>query len=283
MTESAAIPGEESASTLFCLFCDKLDNLIVDPEPCTYLAVKQVANERQDAIREKFHLMYQESLTKQRFSWHHTCVISYICQKYMNIQTTASGTPQQEIKEIQTPSEDPERMKDCFFCESTLTAEQLKVHPFRAKLSAARLLSDVAFKKQDRIFTKIEQFESPQDLLDKGVRYHKGCYLDYVRLPKCCVTKPPEVPDSVMFKALAQLLEEIDSKLPKCCMELSYLARRLQALTGMRTADVDTECVTGLLTARYGERIMFSYPAGLNSCVVFLSRVPLSQAMRRLR
>ncbi|CAH1645679.1 unnamed protein product [Spodoptera littoralis] len=253
MSESDATPGGETPGAIFCLFCDKLDNLIADPEPFTYLAVKQVAHERQDAVRDKFLRLYQEALTKQRFSWHHTCVITYICHKYIHAQAAAaSGALQQEMKDIQTTSDDPERLKDCFFCESTLRPDQLK-------------------------------FDSPQDFLDKGIRYHKGCYLDYVRLPKCCVTKPPEVPDSIMFKALAQLLEEIDSKLPKCCMALSYLARRLQALTGMRTADVDTECVTGLLTARYGERIMFSYPAGLNSCVVFLSRVPLSQAMRRLR
>lgn len=282
MEESAAAPGGEAPGAIFCLFCDKHDNLIEDPEPCTYLAVKHVAHERQDAIRVKFRRLYQETLPKQRFSWHHTCVITYICHQYIHaLAAAAAGTTIDKV--TPSTSDDSERLKDCFFCESTLSAEQLKVQPFRAKLSAAKLLSDVAFKKQDRIFEKMEQFESPQDFLDKGTRYHKGCYLDYVRLPKCCVTKPPEVPDTIMFKALAQLLEEIDSKLPKCCMALSYLARRLQALTGMRSADVDTECVTGLLTARYGEKIMFCYPAGLNSCVVFLSRVPLSQAMRRLR
>lgn len=305
-----------------CLFCDKPGNLVEDPDEEAYHAIKVVADERQDATRDKFYFLYNDSLSRQCFSWHVKCATSYVCFDDNKRRKKPKIVPNREVKiepdedvkvKIETDedvkvkieldedvqvkiegesvikevpsyqSKSPEEIVRCLICDKQLDLVYTKPHSFTSRLLAAKIIYNAAHIKHDAVFKKIRRYRSPEDMIDKGIHYHKACYVNYVGQPKHCQKKRiGNITEKEMHEGLKKLLDEIDDKLPTTCFHLSFLAQRLAELTEVKDAVVDEETVKSLLIAKYGDRLLFSYPAGLDSCVLFLSRVPLSEAMKRL-
>lgn len=68
---------------------------VVDPDEEAYHAIKNVADVRQDAIRDKFYFLYNDSLSRQCFSWHVKCSTSYVC--FDNNKRKGRPQPQPQI------------------------------------------------------------------------------------------------------------------------------------------------------------------------------------------
>ena len=296
----------ERPNLLGCLFCEKPGNLVVDPDEEAYHAIKNVADERQDATRDKFYFLYNDSLSRQCFSWHVKCATSYVCfdgnrrkekpQLQTVPKTEVKDEPEEDVKvnveeveEISVKKEIPyfqrsrglpsEETVRCLICDKKLNLVHRQANSFTSRLSAAKHIYETAHRKLDSVFKKIRRYHSPEDMIDKGMHYHKDCYIQYLEPKK----RPGKISANDMYKGLKKLLDEIDGKLRTNCFELSFLAKRLALLTEVKNAIIEPETVRSLLIANYGDKLLFSYPAGLDSCVVFLSSVPLDEAMKRLQ
>uniref|UniRef100_A0A2A4JTH8 Uncharacterized protein n=1 Tax=Heliothis virescens TaxID=7102 RepID=A0A2A4JTH8_HELVI len=292
----------ERPKVTWCLFCNKPGTLVTEPDAQTYDTIKQIADQRQDVIRDQFYILYDENLAKQCFSWHEGCAAIYTAPEdskqdqvipkqedpheeiEIKIEDVQFSSVIKAVRSSRVRAAPAEAVVKCLFCDQHLNPEHKKPHSMHSRMSVARLIYDAAHRKQDRVFSKIRMYDSPEAMINRGMYFHKECYVKYVKLPNCCQRKRAgKISREDMIRGLKRLLKEIDDKLPTCCFEVSYLAKRLATLTEVKDAVVDVETVKGLLVAKYGDKLLFSYPNGLDSCVVFLSSVPLNEVMLRVR
>lgn len=67
---------------LACLFCDTTDQLVVNPKPESFLTIRRAAERRKDEVSVKFDKLYDpECNGDQCFSWHRTCMASYVSEE----------------------------------------------------------------------------------------------------------------------------------------------------------------------------------------------------------
>lgn len=82
-----------------------------------------------------------------------------------------------------------------------------------SEISAAEKMFSIARKKGDHVFTELSTCQRPEDLFAIEVRYHKHCYLDYLRLPRSSqmpVGRPSnQIPKEILIDAFDKLIDEI--------------------------------------------------------------------------
>ncbi|CAG9564866.1 unnamed protein product [Danaus chrysippus] len=184
----------------FCLFCDNSSDLVKNPRPSTLLHIKEAANRRKDSISEKFSKLYDPDSTKQEFSWHQDCLATYISEEKIRRREIALHKKEEEDMSASTSKANVEELTPksrssskelaelkkslkCIFCKKVTRNKDKQLH-LCSEISAAEKIFSTARRKEDHVFTELSTCQRPEDLFAIGVRYHKHCYLDYLRLPR---------------------------------------------------------------------------------------------------
>ncbi|CAG9568588.1 unnamed protein product [Danaus chrysippus] len=287
----------------FCLFCDNSSYLVKNPRPSTLLHIKEAANRRKDSISEKFSKLYNPDSTKQEFSWHQDCLATYISEEKIRRREIALHKKEEEVSastskanvEELTPksrssSREPAALKKslkCIFCKKVTRNKDKQLH-LCSEISAAEKIFSTARRKEDHVFTELSTCQRPEDLFAIGVRYHKHCYLDYLRLPRSSKLPPGrpsnQIPKEILIDAFDKLIDEIKDRLPTHSFEVRFLAQRLAELTNIEGAVIENRVVKSLLIDKFGENILFSYPTDRSkSLLAFMGNIPLPEIIEHVR
>lgn len=279
----------------FCLFCDNSSDLVKNPRPGTLLTIKEAANRRKDSISEKFSKLYDPDSTKQEFSWHQDCLATYISEEkirrreialYKREEVSAS-TSKVNVEELtpksRSSSRTPAALKKslkCIFCKKVTRNKNKQLH-LCSEIAAAEKILNTARRKEDHVFTILSTCQRPEDLFAFEVRYHKHCYLDYLRLPRSSqmpAGRPSnQIPKEILMDAFDKLIDEIKDQLPTHSFEVRFLAERLAVLTNIEGAVIENRVVKSLLIDKFSKNILFSYPADRSkSSLAFMGNIPLT-------
>ncbi|CAG9561075.1 unnamed protein product [Danaus chrysippus] len=105
----------------------------------------------------------------------------------------------------------------CIFCKKVTRNQDKQLH-LCLEISAAEKIFSTARRKEDHVFTELSTCQRPEDLFAIGVRYHKHCYLDYLRLPRSSelpAGRPSnQIPKEILINAFDKLIDEIKDRLP---------------------------------------------------------------------
>ena len=86
------------------------------------------------------------------------------------------------------------------------------------------------------------------------------------------------------MEAFEKLIDEIKDRFSSHSFEVSFLANRLAELTEIEDAVVENRVIKSLLIDKYGENVLFSYPADRSkSSLVFMGNIPLQDVIEHIR
>lgn len=291
-------PNENS-----CVFCDQTGNLVEKPKPQSFVNIQRAADRRKDEISEK--IKNNPDFTEHNYSWHRTCMASYISEE--KIRRRELALFKQENESIPTPSTEAsasgtkrDRMlskrhahyqgnkdRKCLICGKK-TRNKNKTLYLCSEMSAAEQIFNTAKKRLDAVYTQISTCECAADLFAMEVRYHKHCYRDYLRVPRNAeipAGRPSnKIPCDILLNAFEKLIDEIKHQFTSHAFEMAYLAKRLAELTEIEDAVVENRAMKSLLIDKYGDQLVFSYSKDRSkSSLVFMCNLPLDEVVEQLR
>lgn len=280
----------KSPNELFCLLCDQPGNLINHPKKETFQTIKNAANRRKDNVQEKFDNLFDPNADEQCFSWHTSCLASYISEEKIRrreialykLQEESLSTSTQDETGISTQStrrsirqSESSSTLNCFICGHLKKNKDTKLF-FLTEVSSATLIFNAARRKQDEVFTNICNYQAPEDLIGNKFKYHKACYSKYIAVPRNSSNKGGRPSTSMsqeqLLVAFEKLLVDIKDRISTNAFQLSYLAERMITLSEVEEAVISNRVVKSLLIDKFGYKIFFSYPTERNkSCLVFMA------------
>nr|CAH7753441.1 unnamed protein product [Callosobruchus chinensis] len=263
---------------------------------------RQAANRRKDSISEKFLKLYDPNSTEPEFSWHQDCLATYISEEKIRRREIAlhkqeevsASTSKANVEKLapkpRSSSRTPAALKKslkCIFCKKVTRNKDQKLH-LCSEIAAAEKNFSTARRKEDHVFTELSTYQRPADLFAIEVRYHKHCYLDYLRLPRRSempAGRPSnQIPKEILMDAFDKLMDEIKDQLPTHSFEVRFLAQRLAVLTNIEGALIENRVVKSLLIDKFGENLLFSYPADRSkSSLAFMGNIPLTEIIEHVR
>lgn len=278
-----------------CLFCDLREGVVKKPRPKPFETIQSASLRHKDEITEKFNALFDPDSPIQCFSWHRNCLASYVSEEKIRKREIClyKKEVQEPVQDTSSVSADEKRQSQrvklpnlqsvCVICVKTTRKKDKKLYQL-SELSAAENLFATSRLKEDEVFTRISTADNPKDLFAQEIKYHKTCYLDYVRKPRTASKNPgrpsSKIPEEVLESAFNTLISEIDFK--TTCFELSYLSHKMSLLTGLDDVVVGNRILK--LIDKYGERVLFSHPADRSkSSLVLMCDVPLTEAVERIR
>lgn len=288
-------------SELSCLFCDETGGLVQEPQPRSFITIQKAADRRKDEISEK--IKNDPEFAAQGSTWHASCFSSYVSEEKIRrreiklvklaeakesctLEAETSNPGSRDIRQSLRGSLEINKQEKCLIC-GNVTRSKDKLFSC-SELRAAEKIFNVARTKQDDVYVKISTCVQPEDLFAIEVKYHKKCYLDYIRVPRTS-TNPTgrpshKIPQEILMEAFEKLINEIKYQFSTNSFELSFLATRLAKLTEREDAVVENRTIKSLLVDKYGEKVLFSYPADQSkSSLVFMSNIPLQDVIEHIR
>ncbi|CAG9562097.1 unnamed protein product [Danaus chrysippus] len=206
-------------------------------------------------------------------------------------EEVSASTSKANVEELtpksRSSSREPAALKKslkCIFCKKVRRNQDMQLH-LCSEISAAEKFFGTARRKEDHVFTDLSTCQRPEDLFAIGVRYHKHCYLDYLRLPRSSeLPAANQIPKEILIDAFDKLIDEIKDRLPTHSFEVRFLAQRLTELTNIEGAVIENRVVKSLLIDKFGENILFSYPTDRSkSSLASMGNIPLPEIIEYVR
>ncbi|KAL3282437.1 hypothetical protein HHI36_005624 [Cryptolaemus montrouzieri] len=87
-------------------------------------------------------------------------------------------------------------------------------------------------------------------------------------------------PHEILIEAFEKMIHEIEHQLTSLSFEMSLLAKRVDELTEIEDAVVETRTLKSLLIDKYGEKVLFSYPSDRSkSSLVIMTSISLDEVV----